>query len=165
MIYVTLGTQKFQFNRLLKYIDSAIDKGYINERVYAQIGHSTYKPRNYEYCKFMSKNEIDEVINKSNIIITHGGSGSIIQCLQKNKKVLAIARNSNYKEHVDNHQFELVNKLAEEQMILKADTEYEFLNIIDRIDFFEKRDIKKLLNNCEIIKNIIDDYLVDIDIK
>lgn len=48
MIFVALGTQKFQLNRLLKMLDDMIKEGRLKEKVIAQIGHSDYIPKNYE---------------------------------------------------------------------------------------------------------------------
>lgn len=42
MIFVTTGSQKFQFNRLLQKIDLLIEEGMIREEVFAQIGVSDY---------------------------------------------------------------------------------------------------------------------------
>lgn len=47
MIFVTVGSQKFQFNRLLKEIDNLIQEGKIQEEVLHKIGASDYKPKNY----------------------------------------------------------------------------------------------------------------------
>ena len=52
MIFITVGSQKFQFNRLLKQVDMLIDKGIIKKEVFAQIGSSDYKPHNYKYKDF-----------------------------------------------------------------------------------------------------------------
>ena len=51
MIFVTTGSQKFQFNRLLQKIDRLIEEGVIQEEVFAQVGESDYRPAHYEYCK------------------------------------------------------------------------------------------------------------------
>ena len=40
MIFVTLGSQKFQFNRILIEIDKLIEDKYITENVFAQTGYS-----------------------------------------------------------------------------------------------------------------------------
>ena len=40
MIFITLGSQKFQFNRLLKTVDELVERGIIKEEVFAQIGFS-----------------------------------------------------------------------------------------------------------------------------
>ena len=41
MIFVAVGTQKFQMNRLLEEIDNCIEGRDITEKVFAQIGNST----------------------------------------------------------------------------------------------------------------------------
>ena len=62
MIFIALGTQKFQFNRLLQMIDNLFDEGKINEPVYAQIGNSDYRPKNFEYGLFLDKNEFENIL-------------------------------------------------------------------------------------------------------
>ena len=62
MIFVTLGTQKFQLNRLLKQLDKYIEQGQITDKVIAQIGYSDYLPKRYEYIDFLNKTEFDEMI-------------------------------------------------------------------------------------------------------
>ena len=62
MIFVTLGTQKFQFNRLLRMMDDLIENKKIHERAFAQIGNSDYLPQYYEYCNFLSNNDYEEYI-------------------------------------------------------------------------------------------------------
>lgn len=84
MIFITLGSQKFQFNRLLKSVDELIEGG-LDEEVFAQIGYSNYKPKNYKYKEFLDREEFSEVINCSDIVITHGGTGAIIGAVKKKK--------------------------------------------------------------------------------
>ena len=64
MILVIVGSQKFQFNRLLMKIDELIDKGVIKEKVFAQVGYSDYIPRNFEYKKFLDREEMANIIDK-----------------------------------------------------------------------------------------------------
>ena len=47
MIFITLGSQKFQFNRLLRAVDELIEKGVIDDTVFAQIGYSDYEQTQY----------------------------------------------------------------------------------------------------------------------
>lgn len=49
MIFITLGSQKFQFNRLLQAVDQLIEKSVIEDEVFAQIGYSDYQPKHYAY--------------------------------------------------------------------------------------------------------------------
>ena len=57
MIFVVLGSQKFQFNRLLKKIDELIEQGIMEESVFAQVGFSDYVPQYYEYKNFVCRDE------------------------------------------------------------------------------------------------------------
>ena len=111
MIFVTLGSQKFQFNRLLIAIDELIERKVINEEVYAQTGYSDYKPKFYKYKYFMDRDEFADYETKANIVITHGGTGAIIGAVKKGKKVIAVPRLKKYGEHVDDHQVQIVEQL------------------------------------------------------
>ena len=53
MIFVTLGSQKFQFNRLLQMVDNLNTE----EEIFAQTGYSDYKPKNYKFKDFLSRDE------------------------------------------------------------------------------------------------------------
>ena len=159
MIYVTIGTQKFNFDRLLKYIDNAIEIGCIQDEVIAQIGYSEYIPKNYKYYRFIDKDQISDIVDKSRFIITHGGSGNIIENLKKNKKIIAVPRKSELKEHVDNHQFEIVNKLSKSNMILKVENEDEFLECIKKIEQFNPGNINSILDNGKKINTIISEFI------
>ena len=117
MIFVTVGSQKFQFNRLLKKIDELIESGDIKEEVFAQIGVSDYTPKNYNYKDFVTQDEFKEYMDKADLIITHAGTGAIVTALKKDKKVIAIPRLSEYGEHVDDHQSQLIDEFKEMNFI------------------------------------------------
>lgn len=107
MIFVTLGSQKFQFNRLLKELDRLVKNGTIKEEIFAQTGYSDYIPQNYNFKNFLDRDEFSKVMNKCDKVITHGGTGAIIGAIKKNKKVITIPREKRYGEHVDNHQIQI----------------------------------------------------------
>ena len=111
MIFITVGTQKFQFNRLLKIVDDLIGEKLISDNVVAQVGHSRYIPKNFNSFQFKSENEINLLIENADIIITHSGVGSITTALKLQKKVIVVPRLKEYKEHVDDHQLEIANAI------------------------------------------------------
>lgn len=156
MIFITLGSQKFQFNRLLKEIDKLIGDKKLGSDVYAQIGYSDYLPENYEYKKFLSRDEFSNIINKSDIVITHGGTGAIIGALKKGKKVIAIPRLSKYKEHVDNHQLDIVNEFAKKGLILSSEN-IEELGL--KIKEIESLNFEKYISNTNNFVNDIEEYI------
>ncbi|MDO5548328.1 MAG: PssE/Cps14G family polysaccharide biosynthesis glycosyltransferase, partial [Eubacteriales bacterium] len=121
MIFITLGSQKFQFNRLLKAVDDLIENHVIEDQVFAQSGYSDYNPRHYNYKPFLDREEFARMEDKSDIIITHGGTGAIIGAIKKGKKVIAVPRMSKYGEHVDNHQFQIISQFKKQNLICGLD--------------------------------------------
>lgn len=117
MIFVTLGSQKFQFNRLLEEIDRLIENHVITDEVFAQSGYSDYQPKNYAFQQFLSRDEFAQWEGKADIVITHGGTGAIIGAVKKGKKVIAVPRLAKYGEHVDDHQLQLVEQFKELSLI------------------------------------------------
>ena len=117
-IFITLGSQKFQFNRLLKAVDELLERGTIEaEDVFAQIGYSDYLPRNFNYKKFLDREEFSREMEKADIVITHGGTGAIIGAVKKGKKVIAVPRRAKYGEHVDDHQLQLIKQFDDLNLI------------------------------------------------
>lgn len=156
MILIILGTQKFQFNRLIKKVDKLIEDDQIKDSVIAQIGYSNYKPINYKFSDFFDQSEFDSLINKSDIIITHGGVGGIVSSLKKNKKIIVVPRLKKYREHIDDHQLEIARAFQRKNLVILNENLNELCNDISKIESFEPiqyvKDNKKII--CEIKKII-----------
>lgn len=117
MIFITLGSQKFQFDRLLKVVDDLVERGIITEEVFAQSGYSTYEPKNYPFKQFLDREEFVVYQDRADIVITHGGTGAIIGAVKKGKKVIAVPRLAKYGEHVDDHQLQIIEQFREQNLI------------------------------------------------
>jgi UDP-N-acetylglucosamine transferase subunit ALG13 len=156
MIFITLGSQKFQFNRLLKKIDELIDKKVVTDEVFAQIGYSDYSPRNYKCEQFLDREEFAKMQENSDTVITHGGTGAIINAVKKGKKVVAIARNCEFGEHVDNHQRQIVEQFVQTGMILGAFDVEELEQLINKLPNFQP---KKYVSSRDLILNDIGEYI------
>lgn len=118
MIFVVLGTQKFQCNRLLKEIDRLVENGSITEKVFAQKGNSDYVPQHYEYTDFLVKEEFETYVEESSLLITHSGVGTILSAVKNKKPVIVYPRLKKYKEHVDNHQLEIATDFSKKGLVL-----------------------------------------------
>ncbi len=156
MILVTVGSQKFQFNRLLKEIDNLIEKNIIKEEVFAQIGVSDYKPKNYEYVNFMTQDEFNEKIDKSNLVITHAGTGVIVNSLKKEKRVIALPRLAKYGEHVDNHQIQLINEFKQLNLIEPV---YDTFELESALKIVKKKKYNKYISNTNKIIESIEEFI------
>ena len=118
MIFVVLGTQKFQLNRLLQKLDEYVEQGLLKDEVFAQIGNSTYKPKNYKYKDFVDKKEFDETVAKADVVIAHSGVGTIITAIHAQKLVIVYPRLAKYNEHVDDHQLDIAKAFEMKKYVL-----------------------------------------------
>ena len=110
MIFVTVGSQKFPFDRLIKKVDQMIGVGLINEEVFIQTGTSGYVPA-CPHQAFCGQEQFAGLMKSCDILITHGGAGTMAGAVKQGKKVIAVPRLARYGEHVDDHQLELVRRL------------------------------------------------------
>ncbi|MCD8019195.1 MAG: beta(1,3)galactosyltransferase EpsH [Clostridiales bacterium] len=133
MIFITVGSQKFQFNRLLKTVDELVANGTISDTVFAQIGYSNYVPQHYKYKRFLNQDEFSDMQRKAKIIITHGGTGSIMGAVKKGKKVIAVPRLVKYGEHVDNHQLQLVSQFTNSNLICSCENIEQLGDLVEKI--------------------------------
>lgn len=162
MIFVTLGSQKFQFDRLLKKIDEMIGDGTIKEPVYAQIGASEYIPQNYAYDRFLDRESFASKINECDTVITHGGTGVIIGAVKKGKKVIAVPRLAKYGEHVDDHQLQLLHQFDDLGIIMAC---YETEKLPECYRALENTDFRPYVSNTQVIIDSIDSFIMSIDGK
>ncbi len=156
MIFVTLGSQKFQFNRLLIELDKLVEEKKICNDIFAQIGYSDYKPKNYEFKEFLDREQFAEFMDKCDTVITHGGTGAIVGAVKRDKKVIAVPRLAKFGEHVDDHQLQIIDQFTNMNFIVGVkDTNeiYEALELLKTMKF------KKYISNTENIINEIEKYI------
>jgi len=147
LIFVTVGTQRFPFNRLLTIIDRLIEKEVIVDDVIAQIGYSDYKPKNFAFFKFCDQSKLDELTKDCKLLITHAGVGTITKALEYGKKIVVIPRREDLNEHIDNHQLEIAQKFEEDNFLKFANNEEELEDILTNINeiIFNKYIAKELV--------------------
>lgn len=154
MVFITLGSQKFQFNRLLKAVDQLIAEG-LNEEVFAQIGYSDYIPQNYKYKEFLNRDEFSEIMSESDIVITHGGTGAIMGAIKKGKKVIAVPRLAKYGEHIDDHQLQLIAQFKELNLICAC----EDGDLKSALETVKKTEYREYKSNTQIIIDSLEEFI------
>lgn len=156
MILVLLGTQNNSFHRLLEEIERLIQNKVIEEEVIVQAGYTKYKSDNMKIFDFISKEELEELQKKANLIITHGGVGSILLSITKNKKVIAVPRLHQYEEHVNSHQIEIVEVFNQKGYIIGVQGIEKLEQAIKQVEKFEPKEYKQ--NHDKMLK-IIEDFI------
>ena len=66
----------------------------------------TLNKSKYTHVQLLDKEELVDLLRKSELIITHAGVGLTNDCIKNNKKFLLIPRMPLWREHCDFHQFE-----------------------------------------------------------
>lgn len=112
IIFVTIGTTNFKFDRLFKTIDKVLTDLNFKSKLIVQVGESDYKwhYKNITVHKYISPILMNRYLLKADRIITHGGFGSLFLISKKAKIMpLVIPRLKKFGEHIDNHQRDFVN--------------------------------------------------------
>lgn len=130
MIFVSVGTEKFQFNRLLKSIDNGIERGDIRDTVFAQTGSCEYCPINYQYDKYICYEDMVKNMKLADIIVIHAGVGSIVLSLELGRIPILFPRRRKHKEHLDDHQLELSKQMQTVNRVVLAYDETELISAI-----------------------------------
>lgn len=117
MIFVTVGSRSFPFDRLLEAVDQAALAGEIQERVFAQTGSGSYQPKAFETAAFLDHDQFEQKMEEASLIITHGGTGVIMNAVKRGKRVVAVPRLKCFKEVVDDHQLQLIRELEQMGLI------------------------------------------------
>ena len=156
MILVTLGTQDKSFERLVKEIDELKEKKIIKDKVIVQLGFTKYKSKHLETFDLIESERLNELIKEANLIITHGGVGSILSGLKFGKKVIAVPRLKKYQEHTNDHQKQIVDEFYNTGYILKCDNPKNLENVLKQVDSFKP---KKYKSNTTNMVKIIEDFI------
>lgn len=160
MIFISTGSRKFQFDRLIKKVDELAGEGIITEEVFAQIAETKYIPKNIQYKKYLSPEEFKRYQTDADLIISHAGTGALIGALKLGKQLIAVPRLAKYNEHSDDHQLQVAEALEKEgylRIVVDMDKLGEVIELSKKEPIVKKYD--KPSNVVPIIEQFIDELL------
>ena len=114
MILITVGTEKYPFNRLMRWIDRLIEEGFLQpdrEEVFIQYGSCTILPSGVKAFSLLPENKFKDLVKKARLIIAHCGEGTVDLLVTSGKRFILVPRFHQLGEHVDDHQIELAEGL------------------------------------------------------
>ena len=115
MILVTLGTQDKPFTRLLE----AMEHSSCADRIIVQAGFTKFSSQKMDVREYIGKEEFSRLIEEADIVISHGGVGTIMECLRRKKRLIVAPRLAKYGEHQNDHQLEITHAFFEKGYLLK----------------------------------------------
>ena len=156
MILVLLGTQDNSFHRLLDKIQELIDKKIIKEEVVVQAGRTKYESKDMKIFSLVSQDKLKELTEKADIVITHGGVGSIVMSLKMGKKVIAVPRLSTFGEHVNDHQIQIVDSFDKQGFLIGVIELDDLEKALEKAKTFKP---KKFVSQTDNMIKIIEDFI------
>ncbi len=159
MTLVILGTQDKSFDRLLRMVEKEIKNNNLKGEVIVQAGQTKFKSKYMEIFDLIPITKFNKLIKEADLVITHGGVGSIIQALKHNKKVIAVPRLARYKEHENDHQIQIVEEFTRNGYILSAKNTKELNKALEDVNKFEQKKYKS--NNSKMVK-LIENFIDNI---
>lgn len=160
MIFLTVGTQDKPFTRIIQAVEQAVIDGEITDEVIVQAGNTRYESKVLNVLNYVPFDEFNTYLEKADIIITHGGVGSILNALKLKKKIIAVPRLKKYGEHINDHQLQVIKKMTEQGYILSTENEHEIAQKVKEAEWFE---VKEYISNTEKFienfKQVLDEVL------
>jgi UDP-N-acetylglucosamine transferase subunit ALG13 len=110
-MFVTLGTDHHPFDRLVDWLDEWTPPAGTRVEVLVQHG-STRAPRNHPGRPFLTVEELGTVVTQSDIMLTQGGPGGIMNARQSGLVPIVVPRLASLGEVVDDHQVAFCRRLG-----------------------------------------------------
>jgi len=137
-VFVTVGTTKF--DALIEKIDSAEFGEWLKKQnpelsVVVQHGSGVYEPKSswIREC-YAFKPSLADDMKGASLVITHAGSGSILESLKLRRKTCVVVNT----DLMDNHQNELANELKKRDLVACANGADSLLSTLESIKIDDK---------------------------
>jgi UDP-N-acetylglucosamine transferase subunit ALG13 len=138
MIFITVGSD-LPFDRLVRVVDGwAYDTG--RDDVFAQIGHTPWRPKHIEWTNFLQPAEFARRFTEADVVIAHAGMGTILSALQWKKPILVMPRQTSLGEVRNDHQIATARHLAAQGKINVAMNEDELRAKLSGLRELQPRD-------------------------
>ena len=102
---VAVGTE--HFDALVAEVDRLVELGRLPPHTFGQIGSGHYAPRHFAWVRY--ERDLWKRLASADLIITHGGTGLVMECLQSGRPFIAVPDELK----PENHQLEFLEALSQ----------------------------------------------------
>jgi UDP-N-acetylglucosamine transferase subunit ALG13 len=124
LLFATVGAT-LPFDRLVASVANLKRHGDLPEHVVIQTGVGGLRPEGFECHETLSFEQMLAILRDADIVVCHGGTGSLITALREGCRVVAMPRLFERGEHYDDHQAEITQAFAARGLIAVAHSEAE----------------------------------------
>ncbi|XP_066923278.1 UDP-N-acetylglucosamine transferase subunit ALG13-like [Clytia hemisphaerica] len=154
-IFVTVGTTEFDslLNAVTstKVLDHFVEKGYTHLTLQKGRGQFELSKENHKCLKiecFDYKDSIAGDMNEASLVISHAGAGSILETLSLWKPLIVVVN----EELMDNHQFELASKMADEGYLF-------YCTCASLLETLQTKDLTQLKHKQPVDEKVFGNFL------
>lgn len=128
-LFATVGAI-LPFDRLVDMVAKAKSSGAIPEDILIQAGVGGVAPNGIETVETLPFDKMQDALRDADIVVCHGGTGSLITALRQGCRVIAVPRLFELGEVYDDHQKEITEAFAARGMIAVANTPEELVEAL-----------------------------------
>ncbi|OWK32101.1 beta-1,4-glucuronosyltransferase WelK [Sphingomonas mucosissima] len=133
LVFATVGAT-LPFDRLVRMVEDAKRDGLLPEHVILQVGDSPHVPAGIEEVHAsLPFDDVKDILRRADIVVCHGGTGSLITALQNGCRVIAVPRLFELGEHYDDHQLEVTSAFAARGLLAVVDQRQDFATALAKV--------------------------------
>lgn len=121
LLFATVGAT-LPFDRLVRSVAELKARGEIPEDVLVQTGVGGLVPPDMKVVETLPFDEVLALLRDADIVVCHGGTGSLITALREGCRVVAMPRLFELGEHYDDHQAEITAAFRDRGLLSTART-------------------------------------------
>lgn len=136
LLFATVGAT-LPFDRLINLVLDAKRRGVLPEHVILQTGvganHDGIEGlEGVELHETLPFDRIREILAAADIVVCHGGTGSIITAMREGCRIIAVPRRFSRGEHYDDHQWEITQAFTDRQVLTMVGDDDDFIGALTR---------------------------------
>ena len=124
LLFATVGAT-LPFDRLVDWVAALAASGDISHEVVIQTGVGGRAPQGMTVVETLPFDQVQALLRDADIVVCHGGTGSLIMALRAGCHVIALPREFELGEHYDDHQAEIATAFSARGLIAVARTRDE----------------------------------------
>ena len=129
-VFVTVGNSLKRFDRLLQAVERTLEAVPAPRTGSCQHGPSEIRPPALRPVAFLGRDEFEHELRSADIVITHGGVGTLATAVRAGHRPIVMARLSRHDEIVNDHQLEIIRELSRRGLVRPVSSESELRDVL-----------------------------------